>query len=189
MSEHKTDISVIQDILKGNAHAFEQLYKRYARFYLLTCLRYMKTRSDAEDMLQEACIKIYKDLYQFNAEKASFISWSKRIVINTCLMELRRNSVVDYKENVFEIGTNFSVNSNALENLKLEDLTKIVQTLPRGYRTVFNMYVVDGYAHNEIADMLNISVSTSKTQLMKARKLLQNKIAEKETSLIENYAG
>ena len=188
MSDQNKDIAIITNILKGDSKSFELLYKKYYKFYFLTCLRYVKNRSDAEDMLQEACIKIYRDLYQFNAEKASFINWSKRVVVNTCLMHLRKNSVFDVMDNIFEIGGNISVGANAIEKLKLEDLTKLVQTLPKGYRTVFNMYVVDGFSHVEIAQSLGCSVSTSKTQLMKAKKLLQSKIAEKDTSVIENYA-
>jgi len=188
LSDHNQDIAVINRILEGDKRAFELLYSKYSRFYLLTCLRYVRSRAEAEDMLQEACIKIYRDLYQFNSEKASFINWSRRVVINTCLMALRKKSVFDHMDNIFEIGGNISVESNALEKLKLQDLTKLIQSLPSGYRTVFNMYVIDGYSHVEIAEALGISVSTSKTQLMKARKMLQSKIAEKDIALIENYA-
>lgn len=188
MSTLSNDILIINQILNGDKHAFKVLYKRYARFYLLTALRYVKSKADAEDMLQEACIKIYRDLYQFDPDKSSFINWSKRIVINTCLINLRKKSVFNGVENVFEIGNTLAVDSIALEKLKLEDLTRLILTLPKGYRTVFNMYVIDGYTHNEIADSLGISVSTSKTQLMKAKKYLQLKIAEKDNALKENYA-
>lgn len=188
MSALNNDITIINKILKGQSDAFSALYRKYARFYLVTALRYVKDRAEAEDMLQEACIKIYKDLYQFDENKASFINWSKKIVINTCLMHLRKKSVFDVMDNIFEIGTTISVDANALEKLKLEDLTKLIQTLPKGYRTVFNMYIIDGYSHNEIAESLDISVNTSKTQLMKARKYLQLKIAERDNSFMESYA-
>ena len=103
-------------------------------------------------------------------------------------MSLRKKTYIDFMDNVFEIGGNFTVKSGAIEKLSLQELTNIVHTLPTGYRTVFNMYVIDGYTHKEIAETLKISTSTSKTQLMKAKKYLKNKIAENGNSFIEYYA-
>jgi RNA polymerase sigma factor (sigma-70 family) len=188
LSAQFSDIETIKSILDGDTRSFRKLYNKYSRFYLLTCLRYVKTKADAEDMLQEACVKIYRDLYQFDADKASFINWSKKIVINTCLMHLRKKSVLELEDNIFELGINVPVREKAIENLKLEELTSLIHSLPNGYRTVFNMYVIDGYSHNEIAETLGVSSSTSKTQLMKAKKMLQTKIAEKDSSILENYA-
>lgn len=182
------DVNIIERVLQGDSQSFELLYKRYARFYMMTCLRYVRSKADAEDMVQEACIKIFRDLYQFDHSKSSFSSWSKRVVINTCLMHLRKKSVFNFMDNIYEIGHSISVRSTAIESLKLQDLTEIVQSLPKGYRTVFNLYVIDGYSHKEIAELLDVSESTSKTQLLKARKLLQKKLEEKDYSLIENYA-
>jgi len=125
---------------------------------MLTCLRYVKSKEDAEDLVQEAFVKIFNDLHQYDASKASYLSWSKRVVINTCLMHLRKKSVFNFMDNIV------------------------------GYRTVFNMFVIDGYSHSEIADKLDISESTSKTQLFKAKKQLRIDIEETDLKFIGLYA-
>jgi len=182
------DISTIQDILKGDKNAFRSLYNKYSKLYLLTCLRYVKNRSDAEDLLQDSCVKIFKDLKQFDPSKGTFINWSKRVVINTCLQKLRKNNVLNVFENIFELSSSLATKSDAIDNLNLQDLTKLIQKLPKGYRTVFNLYVVDGFSHREISNLLVISESTSKTQLMKAKRLLKSYISDSEQSLISSYA-
>ncbi|NNL90741.1 MAG: sigma-70 family RNA polymerase sigma factor [Saprospiraceae bacterium] len=182
------DISVVSKILRGDQAAFKLLYNKYSKVYLLICLRYVKSRSDAEDMLQESWIKIYNDLKQFNPSKGKFIHWSKRIVINTCLQKLRKNSALDSFENIFEIGLNISTTNNAIDKLSLQELTKVIQSLPKGYRTVFNMYVIDGYSHKEISTILEISESTSKTQLLKAKRFLKGHITSPQFDAVNSYA-
>jgi len=154
----KTDIEVIKAILSGSKVAFRELYNRYARNHLLTCLRYVKNKIDAEDVLQEAYILIYRDLKKYDASKSKYITWSNRVVINTCLMHLRKHNIFKFSDDI-----------------------------PKGYRTVFNMFVIDGYSHAEIAEMLNFSVSTSKTQLLKARKMLQKNIGDLHFSKIQKH--
>jgi len=155
---------------------------------MLTCLRYVKSKEDAEDLVQEAFVKIFRDLHQFDASKASYLSWSKRVVINTCLMKLRKKSVFNFMDNIVDMTNKFYLPSRAIENLSLQDLTKKIQALPKGYRTVFNMYVIDGYSHAEIADKLDISESTSKTQLFKAKKHLRIDIEQEDLKFIGLYA-
>ena len=155
---------------------------------MLTCLRYVKSKEDAEDLVQEAFVKIFNDLHQYDASKASYLSWSKRVVINTCLMHLRKKSVFNFMDNIVEMTNKFQIPSQAMENLNLQDLTKKIQDLPKGYRTVFNMFVIDGYSHSEIADKLDISESTSKTQLFKAKKQLRIDIEETDLKFIGLYA-
>ncbi len=152
------------------------------------CLRYLTSRQDAEDCLQEAMIKIFKHLRSFDNAKASYLTWSKKIIVNACLEKLRKPGLLNYIGSIFEFGKKATVYSDAIENLNLEDLTKVIQSLPKGYRTVFNMYVIDGFNHNEISEKLKISVSTSKTQLMKARKLLKSKIESEEFAFEHGYA-
>lgn len=182
------DISTIQEILNGEKNAFRSLYNKYSKLYLLTCLRYVKNRSDAEDLLQDSCIKIFKDLKQFDPSKGTFINWSKRVVINTCLQKLRKNNVLNVFENIIELSSKLATKSEAIENLNLQDLTKLIQKLPKGYRTVFNLYVVDGFSHKEISNLLGISESTSKTQLMKAKRFLKSNISNAENLLVSSYA-
>lgn len=182
-----TDPEIIQLVLAGDKKAFRTLYDKYKRRYLLTSLRYIKNRSDAEDVVQDAFIKIYRDLRQFDAAKGEFYTWSNRIVINTCLQKLRKKSVLNVFTDILEYGQKFSINAMAIENLNLEDLTKLIQQLPKGYRTVFNLYVIDGYTHREIAEMLDISESTSKTQLMRAKKILKTDLSKVAFPISKNY--
>jgi len=183
-----TDKELITSILSGNDSAFKVLYHRYKRNHMLTCLRYIPNRQEAEDVLQEAYISIYNDLYQFDSNRASFKTWSSKVVINRCLKKLRKNTVPTVFQNILDFRYKFIARSSAIENLNIEYLSKVINGLPKGYRTVFNMYVVDGYTHKEIANLLNISESTSKTQLMRAKKLLRNCLNEEEYTSQESYA-
>lgn len=187
MNNINNDIDLIKSSLRGEKKAFNLLYHKYSKYHLLTCLRYVKQRFDAEDLLQESYIKIYKDLKQFNPQKGNFKSWSNRVVVNTCLQHLRKKRFVLEIENV-TISEKLEISAQALTTLNLQDMTKVISDLPRGYRTVFNMYVIDGFSHKEIAEQLNVSVSTSKTQLMKAKKLLQDKLNRNDFSIAESYA-
>jgi len=154
---------------------------------MLTCLRYVRNRAEAEDVLQESYIKIFKELRTYDSNKAQFSTWSNRVVINTCLMHLRKKNVLRDFDNIIDFSSKLTVDANAVDRLSLQDLTNFITQLPKGYRTVFNMYVIDGFKHPEIAEQLNIAVSTSKTQLMKARKMLQGMITSHDYSLSMNY--
>ena len=187
MKTHETDITLIHEILKGSKIAFRDLYNRHAKGHMLTCLRYVKNRAEAEDVLQESYIKIYKDLDKYDVQKAQFSTWSNRVVINTCLMNLRKKNVLKDSDNIIDISSKLTVKADALDNLSLQDLTSLITQLPKGYRTVFNMYVIDGFKHPEIAEILKISVSTSKTQLMKAKQMLQEMIIAQDYSQSFNY--
>jgi len=187
--ESKTsDSHLVKLILDGKKSAFKSLYNRYSKLLLLVCLRYTKNRATAEDMLQDAFIKVYKSLSQFDPNRGEFKHWSKRIVINTCLQKLRKKTVLDEFEDLVEISMRPMVASEAIHNLSLQELTKIIQAMPPGYRTIFNLYVIDGYNHKEIGKLLGISDSTSKTQLMKAKKFLQKNIQRTSYNLLHNYA-
>ena len=168
---------LVQQTLKGDKSAFQKLYDAHKRLLFSICLRYTSNRASAEDMLQEAFISIFRNLEKYDGNKGAFASWSKKIVINTCLQELRKKSLysisLSQSEDVPFIG------ADAIANLGVQELTAIIQTIPPGYQAVFNMYVIDGFTHKEIAETLNISISTSKTQLMKARILLQKKVSSR----------
>jgi len=186
--KNSIDIKLIQETLSGSTAAFENLYRRYSKHHLLICIRYMKSRFDAEDMLQEAYIKIYKDLKKFDSSRGTFNTWSSRIIINTFLHQLRKfRSKFDIVD-IHEMNTDISVSPDAMQNMNLKDLTKVISTLSDGYRTVFNMYVIDGYSHKEIADTLDISVSTSKSQLMRAKQNLKKKFSNNEYASVGIYA-
>jgi RNA polymerase sigma-70 factor (ECF subfamily) len=132
---------------------------------------------EAEDFLQEGFIKIYKDLNQFSANKGAFKSWAYRVVINVCLQKIRaKKSNLVALDSAEVSNLNLGDHDSIIESLSLQELTKLIQTLPEGYRLVFNMFVIDGYSHKDIAEALNVSESTSKTQLLKAKRKLQQEI-------------
>jgi RNA polymerase sigma-70 factor (ECF subfamily) len=168
------DLTLIKNCINGDRKAQKVLYEKYKTKMFVLCLRYFKKREDAEDALQDGFVKVFRDLYQFDVEKGTFESWMKIILIRTCLEKLRKKSF-DYSDldDHVELA---SYDATPVQNLNLEYLTQMIQKLPLGYRTVFNLYVIDGYNHKEIAVLLNISESTSKTQLMKAKNMLKSKI-------------
>ena len=143
---------------------------------------------ESEDFFQEAFIKIYKDLHQYNANKGAFKSWAYRVVINVCLQKLRSKKsnlvAIDSSE---AISLDLSHHDEIIESLSLQELTGLIQTLPEGYRVVFNMFVIDGYSHKDIANTLSISESTSKTQLLKAKRKLQQQITDLYNVEINQY--
>jgi RNA polymerase sigma-70 factor (ECF subfamily) len=138
------------------------------------CLRYAGSSEEAEDILQEGFIKIFKKLDSFRSE-GSFEGWIRRIFVNTAIEHFRRKRylqpVTEREENTIE-GKGISV----LDNLAEKDILDLVRQLSPGYRTVFNMYVVEGYTHKEIGDILGISEGTSKSQLSRAKVILQDMV-------------
>ncbi len=172
------EISLITKSLKGDQRAFKGLYDRHKRVLFLVCLRYSRNRADAEDYLQDAFITIFRKLDQFDTSRGVFEAWARRVTINTCLERLRKHSL--YAVNISQAVHLPSQETDALSQMSLKELVSLIQTLPAGYQTIFNLYVIDGFTHKEIAEQLGISISTSKTQLMKARNMLQKKIDDRK---------
>jgi RNA polymerase sigma-70 factor (ECF subfamily) len=144
------------------------------------CLRYANEYNSAQDLLQEGFVKVFRNLEKFRGE-GSFEGWIRRIFVNTAI-EHYRKQVNLYALHDSETRYEY-YEGNALETLKHEDILKMIQKLSDGYRTVFNLYVIEGYSHKEIGDMMGISEGTSKSQLARARYLLQKMIMESsETS-------
>ena len=152
----------------------EILYNRFSSKMYGVCLRYASNAAEAEDILQEGFIKIFKKIDTFRSE-GSFEGWVRRIFVNTAIEHFRRRKylmpVTEKEENTIE-GKYISV----LDELGAKDIMALVQELSPGYRTVFNMYVVEGYTHKEIADQLGISEGTSKSQLSRAKVILQDMV-------------
>ena len=185
----RNDLHIINQILQGNKKAFRVLYDKYGRLFMLICKRYFSSKQDSEDMLQEAFISIFRDLKQFDQERGQFQHWAKRVVINTCLQRIRKKTVLDDFDNLEDKQFDMGVSPDVLSTLSLQDLTSVIHKLPTGRRIVFNMYVIDGYTHKEISEQLGISVSTSKTQLMRAKKVLQSNIQNNNFAAFNgNYA-
>jgi RNA polymerase sigma factor (sigma-70 family) len=170
------EIDLINGCKEGDRRMQEELYRRFSPRMYAVCLRYAGNAEEAEDILQEGFIKIFKKLDSFRGE-GSFEGWVRRIFVNTAIEHFRRKRylqpVTEKEENTIE-GKSLS----ALDGLAEKDILALVQQLSPGYRTVFNMYVVEGYTHKEIGDILGISEGTSKSQLSRAKVILQDMVKE-----------
>ena len=167
------DEKVLEGCIAGKRNCQELLYHYYAPKMFGICLRYSKDYHSAEDLLQDGFIKVFNKIDKFRAD-GSFEGWIKRIFINTAIEVYRKNKNIHHVE-ISQIG-NIAFDSSAIDMLAHQDLLKLIQKLPRGYRTVFNLYIIEGYNHGEIAQLLGISEGTSKSQLARARMLLQKMI-------------
>lgn len=171
-----TESDLINGCLNDDRRMQEELYRRFSPRMYAVCLRYAGYAEEAEDILQEGFVKVFKKLGSFRGE-GSFEGWIRRIFVNTAIEHFRRKRylqpVTEKEENTIE-GKYLS----ALDGLAEKDILALVQQLSPGYRTVFNMYVIEGYSHKEIADMLNISEGTSKSQLSRAKVILQDMVRE-----------
>ena len=165
---------LIQGCLKSDRLAQRQLYESYSGKFLSICTRYLKDREHAEDVMIEGFMKIFEKLPQFE-NKGSFEGWMKRIMVTQALMKLRSSKHMMMEVNVVS-DQEYPNHHYEINHLETEDLLDMVQSLPVGYRTVFNLYAVEGYSHKEIADLLGITESTSKSQLNRARNVLKERI-------------
>ena len=179
MASETSEIKLIEDCIKGKRRAQNKLYKKYADILLGICLRYSRNKSEAEDVLQDGFIKIFTKIKDFRME-GSFEGWMKRIMINTALLNSRDNLKHYFHADIDVIQERITddVIFEVDDNHSAKEIMKLVQGLPDGYRMVFNLYVFDNYTHKEIAESLGISEGTSKSQLARARKFLQNKLLE-----------
>ena len=167
--------NLIQKCIQGNRMAQRQLYELLAPRFFPVCIRYVGDRSVAEDILQEGFVALFAKLDTYNGT-GSFDGWARRIFINASLMYLRKNDVLKDSQDITEIRKMSSDGENALETIGYKELMCLISTMPVGFRTVFNLYVLEGFTHKEIADMLGITESTSRTQLSRGRIWLQDRI-------------
>lgn len=144
----------------------------------MICLRYAPNKVEAEDMLQEGLISVFKDLKQYDPKRATFSAWSNKVMVNAALQYLRKWKNLNLNQSIDGYEEQFAENEDIVDTLSAKELNSFVQKLPDGYRIVFNLYVMEGYKHREIAELLSISENTSKTQLFKAKKMLGNQIAK-----------
>lgn len=176
--------SLLEGCRKGDRKAQESLYKTMASRMMGVCTRYAKDTFEAEDVLQMGFVKVFQKVSEFRGE-GSFEGWIRRIMVNTAIESYRKNlrtlNVVDIDEVYDQPQSTFD-----MSGLELKDLLKLVQQLSNGYRLVFNMYVIEGYSHKEIATELGITEGASKSQLSRARAILKEKIIKMEGL---NYAS
>ena len=142
----------------------------------MICLRYAHDKSEAEDMLQEGLISVFKDIRQYDPEKASFAAWSNKVMVNAALQYLRKWKRLKFNQDIERFDNQLIQNEDVYEKIGAKELNAMVQKLPDGYRTVFTLYVMEGYKHREIAEILSISENTSKTQLLKAKNMLRDQL-------------
>jgi RNA polymerase sigma factor (sigma-70 family) len=167
---------IIKGCLSGSRHFQELLYRRYSpRFYAVS-LQYAGNAEEARDILQESFIKIFENLGKFNHD-GSFEGWMRRIVVNTALERFRNRYYLSRVDDI-EAGEEPEADPGSTDFVSLEayDLLKMIMELPPKYRMVFNLYAIEGYTHKEIAEMLRISEGTSKSNLSRARDILQRKV-------------
>ncbi|MEQ1744268.1 MAG: RNA polymerase sigma factor [Saprospiraceae bacterium] len=166
LNEHE----LIRGCLRGSAQSQRQLYDQFASKMYAVCLRYARSSSDAADILQEGFVKVFTKLDQFQFQ-GSFEGWVRRIMINTALRTYQRQRF-EYETSGYEHLPEAPVEPDALASLSEAELLRLISRLPDGYRMVFNMVAIEGYSHAEVADMLGIQESTSRSQLTKARRWL-----------------
>lgn len=171
-----------QQIIAGcrdqKREAQEMLYSKYARTMYGICLRYCSDDDAAKDLLQDGFIKVFANVNSFQ-EKGSFEGWMKRIFINLALENIRRQkNIIQSSDNIQELPdiVDSSTEEDNMYKISETTLLKMVQELPKGYATVFNLYAIEGYAHKDIAEMLAITESTSRSQYVRARQILQEKV-------------
>jgi RNA polymerase sigma factor (sigma-70 family) len=166
--------NIIKGCQKRDSNAQKELYEMFKSTMFGICLRYAGDYNDAQDILQDGFLKVFEKVHQFQF-KGSFNGWIRKIMVNTALEKFRtRYQIININDSIKEVDR--KVNSDASTELTVKELYKIIQELSPKYRMVFNLYAIEGYSHKEISQMLNISEGTSKSNLSRARVILQEKI-------------
>lgn len=171
------DQHIIKGCKKGDKKAQTLLYQSYKAQLFGICLRYAADRQEAEDLLQESFMVIYRDLYQYKPI-GSLAAWLKKVTVNVALQHLRKKKRLFPTVQLDALGENIDSTEDLFSTFRASALLQLIQQLPPGYRAVFNMYVIEGYSHKEIAQQLGINLTTSKSQLSRAKHLLR-KMLEK----------
>jgi RNA polymerase sigma factor (sigma-70 family) len=176
-----TDREIVEGCLSGNAQMMKVLYDTYSGRMMSLCLRYAGSRDEAKDILQDGFIKVFEKLSQFSGQGA-LSGWISTIMVNTALIHIRkmkREGIVEDIDDAFYLSND---DHSVLDKMGADELMKLIVAMPPGYRTVFNMFAIEGYSHREIAEELQITESTSKTQFKKAKAYLKKEILELESS-------
>jgi RNA polymerase sigma-70 factor (ECF subfamily) len=179
------DISqLIKEAKQGSTAAQKCLFDEMADKLLMICRRYVKNREDAEEMMLNGFYKFFKNLSSFSYQSdAALFAWLKKIMVNECLMFLRKKNVFTISSDL--VAEEVSLQEEALNNLSAAEIFNLVVQLPVGYRTVFNLYEIEGMSHKDIAALLNISEGTSKSQLSKSKVLLQKMLLKKGVEYVK----
>lgn len=177
---HQEEKDIIRQAAASNRHAQQKIYSKYAPKMLSVCRQYIKDLHQAEDIMITAFMKVFTHLGNFE-HKGSFEGWIRRIMVNECISYIRVQKKVSFLEDEFFVEDTFN---NIESEFSVEDIQTLIDSLPDGYKMVFNLYAIEGYKHQEIAKTLGISEGTSKSQLSHARKMLQEQINK-----LKNYSN
>lgn len=171
---HRADETLIGRCLRGEMPAYRELYEQYSKAMFNTCMRLLNDRSEAEDVLQESFVEAFKNLSRFEY-RTSFGGWLKQICVNRCINQLKKRKLVfvDIERSGTDSADKTPIDEDEIE-LQVATVKKAIAMLPDGYRTVLNLYLMEGYDHEEISEILNVAESTTRTQYIRAKqKLLQ----------------
>lgn len=182
-----TESQLVKALRGKDARAQKTVYETYAGRMMAVCVRYVSKRADAEEVMIDGFMRVYKKIDQFR-EEGSFEGWMRRIMVTESLLFLRRNKILQ-KETPLDELSGESEYQWATETVGAEELLYLISQLPDGYRTVFNLYAIDGYSHAEIAALLGITEGTSKSQLSRGRSLLQQGVKNIQTSNVVKNKG
>lgn len=175
-SKYKTLDEIVEGCLRNERLAQKRLYDLYAGRMAAVCMRYVGDREDALDLMHDGFVKVFTNLKQYNGN-GSFEAWMRKVFVNVSLERLRKNDALRGSEDV--TGETFQMDSgdvSAIEKMSADEIMQLINELPVGFRTVFNMYAVEGYSHQEIAEKLGINEASSRSQFSRARAVLQEKI-------------
>jgi len=171
------DQKLVELCLKKDPKALDELYNSFSNLMFGVCLRYAKNRDDAKDLLHDGFVKVYTGLHEYKGN-GSLEGWIRRIMVNTAINFYRRRAGRFFGLNDGDEENIVGYNEEIIEQISTHELLGYINEMPDGYRLVFNMYVIEGYKHVEISELLGISEGTSKTQFMKARKYLMKKVKQ-----------
>ena len=183
---YENEAALVKGCKEGNAHAQKTLYNRYAEQLMMICLRYIGNKEDAQDVLMQSLVECFKNIHGFEHRgEGALKAWLKKVTVNHCLMQLRKQrNIFRELDDALAEQLPETQSENPLAQLSAKEIMQWIQELPPGYRTIFNLYVFEDMGHKEIAAALNISESTSKSQLHKARTLLQTKITKSQSKAL-----
>ena len=166
---------LLEGCLRKQASAQKMLYERFSGSMMGVCLRYVDSYEEAQDVLQEGFIKVFKKIRSYSG-KGSFEGWIKKIIVNTALDYLRTIKSDRFNVDIEDVSYKLYNDAQIIENMEADSLLNLIKALPIGYRTVFNMFAIEGYTHKEISIELGISENTSKSQLSRAKLYLQKQV-------------
>jgi RNA polymerase sigma-70 factor (ECF subfamily) len=179
---------IIEKCLKGNREAQYRLYEHFAAQMLGVCYRYTRSMEDAEDVLQEGFIKVFKNLHQYR-NHADLSAWIRKIMVNTALTYLNKHNRYKKEMLIDDIAVHPISDDNPEVKLNAKELADTIRELPLNYQTIFNLIAIEGYNYDEVCNLLELNINTARSQYSRARTMLINLLKKKEQLPKENYAG